>query len=257
MPDHRNDEFFVGYLPEVPDSIAKTTRRATSRLLLLAVLLAAWIATGHGPFRPSNFEFGTERSFHGTLQTGPIPMLRMTRPDPAGGSETVSANLLVDAGKFGGGRMVSLFGDREATASGTLVFRDDQLMLELIGIETPGASGSQPAPVGEPDQRVLGEITITGEIVDSKCHFGVMNPGEGRTHRACAIRCISGGIPPVLRVLVDDGSELYMVLVGTDGRALNAEILEYVAEPVRVTGQLESLDDLFVLRIEPDEIFRL
>lgn len=24
-----------------------------------------------------------------------------------------------------------------------------------------------------------------------------MKPGEGKAHRACAIRCIAGGIPPV------------------------------------------------------------
>jgi hypothetical protein len=259
MAERRDDEFYVGYLSEVPDGIARKTRSTTARLILSGVALAWLIAWGHGPFRASSFEFGTERSFHGTLYEGPAPLLRMTRPDPAGGSETVSTNLLVDFGKFGAGRMVSAFGDREATATGTLVFRDDQMMLELVGIEAPGILGRpdvRPAPTGPPDQRVLGDIRVTGEIVDSKCHFGVMNPGEGRTHRACAIRCISGGIPPVLRVLVDDGSELYMLLVGKDGRALNRELLEFVALPVRVPGRLERLDDLLVLRIEPDEIIR-
>jgi hypothetical protein len=39
---------------------------------------------------------------------------------------------------------------------------------------------------------------------DSKCHSGVIDPGEGRTHRACAIRWFGGGIPPVLRARDDD-----------------------------------------------------
>ena len=42
----------------------------------------------------------------------------------------------------------------------------------------------------------LGTVTLTGEIVDTKCHFGVMKAGEGKVHRECAVRCISGGAPP-------------------------------------------------------------
>jgi len=42
----------------------------------------------------------------------------------------------------------------------------------------------------------LGTQTLVGEIVDSKCFLGVMNPGQLTTHRACAIRCISGGVRP-------------------------------------------------------------
>jgi hypothetical protein len=29
-------------------------------------------------------------------------------------------------------------------------------------------------------------MTLTGEIVDSKCYLGVMNPGQGKVHRDCA-----------------------------------------------------------------------
>jgi hypothetical protein len=52
----------------------------------------------------------------------------------------------------------------------------------------------------------LGTQTLIGEIVDSKCYLGVMNPGALIPHRACAIRCISGGIPPVLLVRQSDRS---------------------------------------------------
>ena len=43
-------------------------------------------------------------------------------------------------------------------------------------------------------------MDVKGEIVDPKCFFGVMKPGEGKPHKDCAIRCILGGIPPVLKV---------------------------------------------------------
>ena len=37
---------------------------------------------------------------------------------------------------------------------------------------------------------VLGPVELTGEIADSKCWLGVMNPGEGTVHRDCARRCL-------------------------------------------------------------------
>ena len=43
----------------------------------------------------------------------------------------------------------------------------------------------------------LDTFTLIGEIVDSKRYLGVMNPGNGKVHRDCAVRCLSGGIPPI------------------------------------------------------------
>ena len=41
-----------------------------------------------------------------------------------------------------------------------------------------------------------GPVTVSGEIVDSKCFLGVMVPGAGKTHKECASLCLRGGIPP-------------------------------------------------------------
>src|SRR6266513_1903853 len=85
----------------------------------------------------------------------------------------------------------------------------------------------------------LGQQTLVGEIVDSKCYLGVMNPGQLTTHRACAIRCISGGIPPVLLVRQKDGPAIYLLLVSADGKPVNRQVLNMVAEPVEITGDVE------------------
>ena len=106
----------------------------------------------------------------------------------------------------------------------------------------------------------LGEATLRGEIVDSKCYLGVMKPGNLKTHRACAVRCISGGIPPVLVVRSEEGgatSVRYVLLVGPDGEPINEAILDRVAEPVQARGALERHDDLWVLRVDPAEITRV
>ena len=97
----------------------------------------------------------------------------------------------------------------------------------------------------------LGTQTLVGEIVDSKCFLGVMNPGALTPHRACAIRCISGGIPPVLLVRQTNGPALYLLLVSRDGKPVNKQVLNLVAEPVEITGEVESQGELLILRADP------
>jgi len=85
----------------------------------------------------------------------------------------------------------------------------------------------------------------------------VMNPGEGKAHRDCAVRCISGGAPPVLRVYEPEGDARYFLLTGVDGRNVGPALLDYVAEPVEITGRAERHDDVYVLRIAPGAVRRL
>jgi hypothetical protein len=130
---------------------------------------------------------------------------------------------------------------------GTLIYRDNQRMIEVISdsiqkIPTSTNLASHSIP--------LGRQTLIGEIVDSKCYFGVMNPGQYIPHRACAIRCISGGVPPVLVVRKAGGETTCFLLSDAQGRPLNKQILRLVAEPVRITGLVEQTDALLTLRAE-------
>lgn len=111
------------------------------------------------------------------------------------------------------------------------------------GPETQLTTAAQPAS--------LGQRTLIGEIVDSKCYLGVMNPGALTPHRACAIRCISGGIPPVLLVRQTNGTTLYFLLVSRDGRPVNKQVLSLVAEPIEITGEVERQGELLILRADP------
>jgi hypothetical protein len=102
-----------------------------------------------------------------------------------------------------------------------------------------------------------GRMTLRGEIVDSKCHLGVMNPGERRTHRACAKLCIRGGIPPMLWCEDKDGNVRRLLLVDLDGRAVNDRVVELVGDPVEMDGDVTQIDDILLLRIDPALIRRL
>ena len=107
------------------------------------------------------------------------------------------------------------------------------------------------------DQAVsLGPIALTGEIVDSKCYLGVMNPGNGKVHRDCAARCISGGIPPSFLVKDDSGQSHVLLLSGSDGRKLGREVLSFVGEPIRIEGELGRVQGLFVFRADPGHFQR-
>lgn len=90
-------------------------------------------------------------------------------------------------------------------------------------------------------------VRIRGEIVDSKCHTGVMNPGRGKVHRDCAVRCLSGGVPPVL--IEENVPNRLFLLTDADGKALDpATFLDKVAEPVTVAGYLIRNGDRLELR---------
>jgi hypothetical protein len=103
----------------------------------------------------------------------------------------------------------------------------------------------------------LGRQTFRGEIVDSKCWMGVMNPGVLTPHRACAVRCISGGIPPILLVRREKAPPLNLLLVSTDDQPVNAAVLDFIAEPVEITGEVVRHGELLTFSIDPTAIRRL
>jgi nitrite reductase/ring-hydroxylating ferredoxin subunit/DMSO/TMAO reductase YedYZ heme-binding membrane subunit len=245
-----DSEFYVGYRPHAPPRVAGYLRRVVVALLVAAPLTAVTLAALQVSFADSRFEYGKVREFEGRLSADPYPSLAATQPATMAGRTL----LLVDVGKKGAdGRIAGLDG-RHLRLSGQLIYRNATAMIELTpsAIEDLGASR-----VADPATRSLGETILLGEIVDSKCHLGVMKPGEGKSHRGCAVRCISGGAPPMLWVRDHDGAEARYLLAGRDGRPLGEEILHLVAEPVEDAGELIRHDGLWILRTEPSEITRI
>ena len=220
----RNEsEFYVGYLP-IPVGLKKAVRRVVMALGVLLTLVAAVLIVGQNPFSASTFEFQQYRDFRGTLLTEPYPALAIRGQEPPW--------LLVGPGKHGvgdlrqwSGREVALKGERIFRASG----RAEDHMIELV----PGSLTASSAGLHANGHEDLGEVQLTGEIVDSKCYFGVMNPGLGKVHRDCAVRCISGGIPPAFLVRDADGSSVTLLLA-----TWKRELLEHIAEPVTIRGRL-------------------
>lgn len=119
------------------------------------------------------------------------------------------------------------------------------------------SSGEKPSfPTGIRRSRTfpqvdLGQVTYTGEIVDAKCHWGVMKPGDGKIHRACAVRCIAGGVPAALRIRTANAPVKYVLLADEAGSPVNERVLDLVAETVVITGRLTRRGDLHVLHADP------
>ena len=247
------DEFYVGYLPQAPKQHGRFLWRVVGGLWALAVAVSLVAVLGQQPFAAAVFEFGQVRSFEGTLLSVPHPMLVVDRPGDTSSATAVTTYYLVNPGKTGVTGIDALSG-RRVRLRGTLVYRDDQTMIEIAPTSLQATEGDAAAATGIVD---LGEHTLVGEIVDSKCFLGVMNPGNLKPHRACAARCISGGIPPILLVRQQDGPARHLLLMGTNGEAINQAVLEFVAEPVEISGRLERHWDKLVLKADPARIRRI
>jgi hypothetical protein len=240
------NDFYVGYLPKAPTALARFVRKVTIVLGLLAVTAALVFVVGQMPFANSVFEYGKLRSFEGVVVTRPFPTLLVARPGEIGQQDKYSRYLLVAPGKHGADDLVATFDGKQVRLQGQLIYREGGTMVEM----TPGSIAViDTAPAVQATTRDLGTVTLTGEIVDSKCYLGVMNPGQGKVHRDCAARCLSGGIPPIF--VTSDGHE-QLLLVGMDGRALGRDALgEFIAEPIQIQGELLESGSTQLLKVDP------
>jgi hypothetical protein len=242
-------DFYIGYVPKAPTVLARFVRKVVVGLGLLAIALALVLTHGQGPFAASVFEFGKVRDFEGVVATQPYPMLKVTRPSESGQLASYSQYLLVAPGKFGAADLVAGWDGKAVRLRGQLIYRGGRTMVEI----EPGSIVRSEAGPGAPEAaRDLGSIIVTGEIVDSKCYLGVMNPGSGKVHRDCAARCLSGGIPAIL--VTADGREQFL-LAGPDGRALGRDaVREFVAEPITIRGERWQLGNDQLLRFDPSTL---
>lgn len=245
-----SEEFYIGWEAKAAPGIGKFVWRTVALLLLLALLIPGALAVSQRMIGGSVFEWGNHKPFSGVLRLTPYPHLLVLRPgnDVAHGS--FSTYYLVAPWKFGLDRAALAALDGEPVSlQGTLIYRGNQTMIEV----TPGSIIRSNAAVRAalPQKTSLGQQTLVGEIVDSKCWLGVMNPGQLTPHRACAIRCISGGVPPVLLVRQPNGPAIYLLLVSATGKPVNKEVLDLVAEPVEITGEIERQGELLILKADP------
>lgn len=240
-----NQEFYVGYVPKPPANLAKWLKRLGIGGVLAAALVALLLTLRQPPFANSTFEFGVERDYAGVIEEWPYPILRTPE----------RSYLLVAPGKHGLAPAVKGFEGRTIHLKGTLIERGEDRMLEVRPQTIQPLPAVQSVP-GSVQRMELGRVRLGGEIVDTKCYLGVMNPGEGKVHRDCAARCISGGAPPAFIAKDARGTPKLLLLAGPGGRPLDRQVLRYVAEPIEIDGMLVRQGSHLVLEADPGGFFR-
>jgi hypothetical protein len=245
-------DFFIGYNWPLSAATSRVLRRVGGGLAIGAVGLAGALAAGHRPLEGGNFEFGHVSEHRGTVVAHPVPMLRRDdgrRPWP----------LLVAVGKHGADDLVRGLGGREVTVQATRISRGDWEMLEMrsvnAGLKPRRHSAADIEKGVEAGLQPRGPVTLTGEIVDSKCFLGVMVPGEGVTHRGCAALCLRGGIPAALHVKQKNGVPSLYLIAGS--AATRDRAIAWAGEVVEMTGTVTQPGGWQVLTTQPGAWRRL
>ncbi|HMK19588.1 MAG TPA: hypothetical protein VK492_15405 [Chitinophagaceae bacterium] len=252
-------DFYIGWMSKAPKSFAKHVKRVLLILFPVALIVVYLLSTSQKKFSTASFEYGKLTEVKGIYYNKPVPMLKVF--DKNNLSITIP---LVGYGKHGAEtaimelekeKGVSLNG-KEVTIKGTLIYGDGKTLLQVDKNDDPIVNIGAESTV-QLQQKELSTQTIRGEIVDPKCYFGVMKPGEGKVHRDCAIRCILGGIPPVLHVQNEKGESNYYLIVGPNGEKINEALQDIVAEPVSIEARVVQQDDWIILYTSKENIKRI
>lgn len=251
-------DFYIGWQDKAAPAFAKPVRWVVIGLFVLIPTLAVVLVWQQRGFSAAIFEYGQLSTIEGQLIREPVPFLRVPVRDRAGSSPIFKRILLIGLGKHGADSTLNQWEDKHGSLAGknlnvrgTLIYHEGKAALELTeeadALLTVSTPATEPmAPVSMP----LGQVTLQGEITDPKCFLGVMKPGDGRPHRSCAVRCIAGGIPPLLFVNDGQGRRNGYVLVGTNGEPISDRILAYVGKGVQLRGRLEEVDNWLMLYVD-------
>jgi hypothetical protein len=258
------EAFYIGWMGKAPKTFVSTIKKYVIGLLSVVIALGALLALSQKKFDTGNFEFGRLTEVKGIYFNTPVPNLKILNGKDIWGNENYITVPLIGYGKHGAdGIMDELqkeqntsFTAKEIVLRGTLLYNDGKLLMQVDGNDKPFVkiSNNKINKNDLPKSTQLGEMDVKGEIVDPKCFFGVMKPGEGKPHKDCAIRCILGGMPPVLKVTDSKGRQNYYLIVGQHGEKMNEAVQNYVATPVTIHAGAVKQDDWIVLYVQNNGI---
>jgi hypothetical protein len=255
--------FFIGWMAAAPKLLVQFIKNYLLFIFILAAVLGTALALSQKKSGTGNFEFGTLTDVKGIYFDKPVPCLKVLNGKDIWGNVSYITIPLVGYGKHGAEGAIrelekeknTTLNQKEITLRGTLLYNDGVTILQVDKNDNRDLIFLNKTIPAEllPKVKELGMIKIKGEIIDPKCYFGVMKPGEGKPHRDCAIRCILGGITPMLAVKNEHGEANYYLLASSDGGSINAAVQDYVAEPVELEAHLVQYDDWVVAYVNTKE----
>lgn len=255
-------EYFIGWQNSLPKSYLKAIRSFVFPAFTLSLFFGIVFTITQKHLANSSFDYNHPLTLAGAVNIYPFPHLRYIQGKDIYGNPTYALIPLVNTNKFGADEILQTWCARQkgepcqGVITGGILQRDDRRAMELSGgITSLDIKTDLSVPTGAIVK--LSDTVLMGEIVDPKCYLGAMNPGEGKPHRSCAIRCISGGIMPVLVWKIDQNKKEYAVLTGEKGKPINQEVLFALGEPVKISGKLYQIDNWYWFEIKITDIIRL
>ena len=241
-----DDEFYVHYGALSP-SYRRFLARFIPLLLFGAIAFAVVLPYVHDQYNAGGIRGTVE--LEGLLVADPVPHLIVPRAGDTSNKIPFSRYVLSGTGKTSVKPEIAEQVGNWVHLNGIMVSRNQLSVIAARSAETI----EPPANISiTPDRgNSLGTYDLQGEILDGKCYPGVMKPGQSKTHRACAIRCISGGVPAVFRVQNSRDDVMYFLLADAEGKAVKDGIIDLVADPVRIQGEVIQYDDMFVIQADP------
>ncbi len=251
-----DDAFFNGLSPDMPDADRRFFLGAGIAGLVGAGGLGAGLSAAQRAPGPGSWNQGAEISeWRGVIARDPFPMLRTRDMDGAPRTALLGTN-----GKCGVRDRLAGYEGRFVVIRGSLISRGRHAMIAVADgpdwIAADDPTSSDPS-LAFGDWTDLGETELRGEILDTKCWFGAMRPGEGKPHKACATLCIRGGMPPGFYVTDVARQSRLMLLVDEAGAAHGPDLLPYVADPVSLSGRIAAYADLTYVQIRLSDVVRL
>lgn len=239
-----NKDFFIGWA-DIPSRHRRNMLLAGLGIIGSGTALSYGLAGAQTTLGTGKWDQGTIKTFKGVVFADPYPLLRSFDIDG-----TIRTALLGCMGKCGVRAKLNGLAGQAVTLKGSLITNGDNFMIAV----SEGQDWISPADDLPDEKRLIlerfqrhsiaSDITLKGEILDTKCWFGAMKPGYGKTHKACASLCIRSGLPPAFFVKDQTGTIRAPLLLDADLNPHSEQLLPLVADPVRAKGELGFLGDL-------------
>ena len=255
--------FFVGYLA-MPRALGRHLGWVTA--VIIAILIGGGAGFLLGMRDPGDGRFRGDLgrvTLTGIVTNDPYPTIHLAADEDHPNGRSV---LLIGSGKFGVEKWAGAFEGQTVNASGFLVTHNAYEMM-VIGSkkrleamsEGAGSVHSQMEPMSDdiallPQEEIIGDYTLKGEVVDSKCAIGAMRPGIGKAHRGCGNLCLLGDVPPMLMVHGPKGAFQLFLLTGNKGEPIADKLTNGMGLFVEASGTLVRRGGMIEFRINPESM---
>ncbi|MEI7712638.1 MAG: hypothetical protein WCI94_14460 [Rhodospirillales bacterium] len=231
--------FFVGW--NLRSILPSAGFLASVCAMTLALFCGLALALGVAIDDPGGGDFSGDKDLTGIVVAEPYPLLVL---DPDAAHPNGHTILLSGGGKVGVQETAAALNGKRARATGAGVKRGS--IDAMVGVDLQPAEGPAPTPVATP----LGIWRLTGEICDGKCVSGVMRPGNGLAHKACANVCIASGVPPVFVTTSPVEGTGFLLMGDKNGHALPDAFRDRTGILQQMDGTVERLGDLLIFRTD-------